>query len=359
MNDKAMAVKGQTDLTTLANLGQIANEVAAQNLFADYRSRKAERTVKRQDADLALFAEYLSGIVERARATGTTPELESAPTGHDLAHDAKAWQPITWGLVTGFRQWQLQRGYAVGSVNVRLSTVRTYARLALKAGVLDADEYTRIRAVEGYDSTEAKRIDAARKQAEIDTRRGAKKAEPTPLTKEQADQLKVQPDTSQGRRDALLMHLLLDLGLRVNEVILLRVGAVDLVDEIITFYRPKVDKWQTHRLADGLLRAVKAWIERDALAVGPLLRASRKGGKLTGRGMSERAVFKRVVYLGARVGVDGLSPHDLRHYWATRAARNGTPAERLKDAGGWTSIVTADRYVQAAAIANEGIVIDG
>jgi transposase len=65
--------------------------------------------------------------------------------------------------------------------------------------------------------------------------------------------------------------------------------------------------------------------------------------------MSERAVFKRVAYLGRKVGAEGLSPHDLRHHWATRAARNGTPAERLKDAGGWTSIATADRYVQDAA----------
>jgi site-specific recombinase XerD len=148
MGDSAMAVRESTELGALANLGQAANGIAALNLFADYRSRKAERTVKRQDADLALFAEYLAS--------------KPGVTVGDLAHDPEAWQPITWGLVTGYRQWMLHQGYAVGSVNVRLSTIRTYAKLAMKAGALDADEYTRIRAVEGYDSTESKRINSAR-----------------------------------------------------------------------------------------------------------------------------------------------------------------------------------------------------
>jgi integrase len=50
------------------------------------------------------------------------------------------------------------------------------------------------------------------------TRKGAKKAQPVSLTPEQAARLKAQPDTPQGRRDALLLGLLLDYGLRVGEV---------------------------------------------------------------------------------------------------------------------------------------------
>jgi integrase len=50
----------------------------------------------------------------------------------------------------------------------------------------------------------------------------------------------------------------------------------------------------------------------------------------------------------------GLGTYDLRQTWATRAARNGTPIDRLQDAGGWNSPAMPLRYVEAAKIANEG-----
>jgi integrase len=71
--------------------------------------------------------------------------------------------------------------------------------------------------------------------------------------------------------------------------------------------------------------------------------------------MSARAITARVRELGEAVGVKGLSAHDCRHYWATRAAREGTPIDRLQDAGGWASPAMPLRYVEAAKIANEGV----
>ena len=42
---------------TLARVGQIADKAAARHKLADYRSRKAPNTIRRQDADLALFGQ--------------------------------------------------------------------------------------------------------------------------------------------------------------------------------------------------------------------------------------------------------------------------------------------------------------
>ena len=74
--------------------------------------------------------------------------------------------------------------------------------------------------------------------------------------------------------------------------------------------------------------------------------------------MSERAITQRVADLGKAVGIEGLSAHDCRHYWATSAARNGTAIDRLMQGGGWTSAAMPLRYIEAAAIANEGVIID-
>ena len=75
-------------------------------------------------------------------------------------------------------------------------------------------------------------------------------------------------------------------------------------------------------------------------------------------GMSERAITARVRDLGEVIGVYGLSAHDLRYSWATRAARNKTDAFDLRDAGGRNSLAMPSRYVEAARIANEGVNLD-
>lgn len=329
----------------LAELGKVANEVAAKHVLDEYRQGKAIQTIRRQDADLALFAEYLAEV-------GGQVAKDHAKR---LATDPLAWSGITWGLVAGFQKWQLARGYAVASVNVRLSTVKTYAKLVFKAGAIDQAAYTAIKAVGSYSRMEAKHINDRRKEADLPTRTGNKKHEAVSISPDQAEALKARPDTPQGRRDRLIMHLLLDLGLRVGEVALLQVGDFDLRAGEVTFYRPKVDKTQTHTLLNGTLAAARAYIEQDALAAGPLLRGSRKDGRLHEAGMSERNITERVRVLGEAVGLKGLSAHDCRHYWATRAARMGTPLDRLQDAGGWASPAMPLRYIETARIANQGV----
>ncbi len=324
---------------SLARAGQVANVYAAQGVFADYINRRAANTLRRQIADLRSFAQYLDVVSVHV-------------DGDTLQQTAEAWQGITWGIVEGFKRWMLQQGYAVGSVNVRLSTIKTYARLAFKAGAIDATEHALIRQVTGYSRREGRRVNEKRDT----TRIGGKKAQPARLTQAQAIRLKDQPDTAQGRRDALLMCLLLDHGLRCGELAGLEVEHVDLQAGHLRFYRPKVDKEQVHRLTADTLRAAQAWFGNgDAPTTGPLLRASLKDGQLTAAGMTERAITKRVRTLGRAVGLDNLSAHDCRHYWATHAAHSGTDPFALQEAGGWSSLAMPRRYVEDAKIANVGV----
>lgn len=321
----------------------VADQAARAGVFADYVERRAANTLRRQKADLALFADYLTAI----QFGGDAEALQTDPA---------AWTQVTYGIVAGFVRWQLQAGYAVGSINVRLSTVKQYAKLAFQAGVLSAEQHALIRTVTGYQFKEQSRIDEKRSAEGAATRKGVKKANSVSLTKDQVKALKTQPDSPQGRRDTLLMCLLLDHGLRCGEIAGLDVTAISLETGEMTFYRPKVGKTQTHKLSRDTLRAAKAWFENgDAPAIGKLLRKSSKGGVLGEAGMSERAITKRVNYLGEQIGVEGLSAHDGRHSWATRAAKNKTDAFALQEAGGWNSLAMPRRYVEAAKIANEGV----
>ncbi|GAC1547761.1 MAG: hypothetical protein NVS2B7_23480 [Herpetosiphon sp.] len=323
----------------MAQAGQVADTAAAANVFLRYRQRLGKATRDRHAADLACFTDYLY--------------LAGIEAG-ELLLDPLAWAGMSWGLVAGFIEWQLQQGYAIGSVNVRLSTVKLYCQLALQAEVLDDGAYARIKVVKGIRHKAGVAIDKER----ITTRRSTKKAESLVLSREQVQRLKQQPATPQGCRDALLMCLLLDHGLRCGEVVGLQVEHLDLQAGTLRFYREKVDLEQTHRLSPATHRAARAYLAvGGAPGRGQLLRGSRKNGELWG-GMDKRAVNKRVALLGAAVGVPRLSPHDCRHTWATIAVRNGSDLKRVQDGGGWKSPHMPLRYAQRAAIANEGIRLD-
>jgi integrase len=286
--------------------------------------------------------------------TVTAEALQTAPA---------AWEGVTWGLVTAFARWLLAHGDSTGTINRRLAAVKVYVKLAAATGIIDGIDAARIAKQEGYKGRDAINMDNERKAAGTPTRSGAKKATNVLLTAAQVQALKEQPDTPQGRRDALLMALLLDHGFRVGEVALLTVGAFQTAEDgrgvVVRFYRPKVNKQQTHRLTDDAKRAWVRYLQHDAPsgADEPLFKQSVKGGalKVGAAGISERNLSGRVRTLGQRIGVKGLSAHDCRHSWATRAVAAGTDAFALRDAGGWASLDMPNRYVEAATVANERV----
>ena len=106
-----------TPAGSLQEVAHLADQVAAQDTFLRYRERKAPDTIRRHRADLDLFTDYLRAI-PGASAPG------------NLYHDPFAWGAMSKGLVEGFVIWQRQQGYAIGSINMRVSTVKLYCKLA-------------------------------------------------------------------------------------------------------------------------------------------------------------------------------------------------------------------------------------
>jgi len=328
--------------TTPKELGQAANQIAEQTVFQDYQSRKSKNTLKHQQLDLLCFEEYLASINPSTRVT-------------DTMNNPKAWHGITWGIVDGFVKWLLMQGYSLATINQRLTTVRIYASLANKAGIIDSTELLKIKAVKGYSLKEARKIDAKRQERSIPTRIGRKKHDATPITKQQLESILASlPNSPQGKRDRLMLLLFTELGLRVGELHSLECANFNLEAGTITFYREKVGIEQTHKLTSRLLEAAKDYITN--YANGLLWRGSIQGHGLTNQKLSIRAINKRIRLLGSKVGIATLSPHDLRHYWATQATRSGVAIDRLMQAGGWASYAMPLRYVQAEAIANVGVV---
>ncbi|SRR5216683_6269 len=311
----------------LANVSALADEYARATRLTRYQAGLRDETIRRQKTDLLTFARFLHSV-------GVQPG--------DFYNDLDAWRGITAGLLEAFIQWQQMQGYAIGSINVRLATVKAYCHLAYNTGILDVDTHTHIQGVKGIQRKQARNIDARREVSRV----GYKKAQAVDIPLELLPALK-HPDTGDlSKRDALLMCLLLDHGLRVGEIVILKRNQIALRAKQITFYRPKVDEPQTDRLTDDTLAAACAYL--------PTLPAKQESLF----DLAITSVQERVRTLGGLVGIHGLSPHDCRHSWATRAASHGTPLDRLKQAGGWSNLQTPLRYIKNASIANEGVILE-
>ena len=142
--------------------------------------------LRRQLADLTTFADYLTAVKFYAAADGQAEQLYSDPA---------AWAHITYGVIVAFREWMLQQGYAVGTVDLKLSTVRQYAKLwhFRRAHYINAGQHALIRTVSGYQFKEQKRVDEKRSADGRTTRKGAKKAESVTLDSQQVRALKTRP----------------------------------------------------------------------------------------------------------------------------------------------------------------------
>lgn len=331
----------------LKQAGQVANEYAAQSSFLDYRDGLTENTKRAHDKDLNSFESFLhdSGIA----------------TIENLNINPDSWQGVTFGLLEAFKRYLLKSSYAISTINRRLSTVRRYASLAFKAGVIDTTEHARIKTVTGYSGKQARNVDEKREQTRIlnDKGQAVKKADNVQIGADIVGKLKDKHNlaTPLGLRNRAMMYILLDHGFRASEVVDLKVSDINLAEGTMTFYRRKVDKTQTHTLTAGTLKALSdympSWLTGDM----SLFTGVKRNGELTTKGITTRTVSRIVNELGKEHGIERLSAHDCRHSWATRAAKGGTSPFALQEAGGWNSLAMPRRYVDAQAVANEGVTL--
>lgn len=364
-------IRQPSDYASLGAAGQAANRMAGDSIFQRYLSEKSANTIKRHARDLELFAEYMLDI-------GIMPDR-----GADFQTNPDAWHGVTWGIVEGFIHWQLREGYAISSVNARLSTVKVYAQMAVKAEAIDRQEGMLIQSVKGFSRAGGHNVDQQREQTRISevsyaykpdgkrrsvvvTRRSTKKRSATMLDEATAVFLKKPRNKSpQAHRDALLMCLLLDHGLRASEVALLTYASLDLRKGELRFYRPKVKgtahEWTVHKMTGDLYNIALTYARSlypPALKPnGPLLltttrlRKDGTGGELRTNGLNRVRISERVSFLGKQAGLsEKLSAHDCRHFCATRMARLDYGVDELMAWFGWTSAQTAMRYVTAVDV---------
>jgi integrase/recombinase XerD len=195
----------------------------------------------------------------------------------------------------------------------------------------------------------AERIAASDPTEDVDLPRFGRKL-PDFLTVDEIDRLLAAPDrrTHRGVRDAAMLEILYATGLRVSELVKLRLRDVNFdAGYLMTFGKGRKERLVP--VGESALAAVRAYVEQaradatkaraiDALFVTHHGRAMTRQGfwKLLGRYATAAGIRKRI------------SPHKLRHSFATHLVERGADLRAVQAMLGHADIGTTEIYTHVS-----------
>lgn len=286
--------------------------------FRDYLAlnrNASEHTVRNYEQDLVQFLYFLGASTGVARHA-LTP-----------AH-------VTMEAISGFLGELHARGNTRSSAARRISAIRSFARYLRREGVRDDDP--------------SALVGSPRREQRV----------PQVLSVDEVTALIESPDvaTPLGRRDRAMLELFYASGLRLSELVGLDVEDVNLSSRMVRV----MGKGRKERLVPCHQRAadaIGAWLQdrlalvaQTAVSGAPARRGAReeplfvnyRGTRLTPRSV-HRLVTRYVSLCTTRFGI---SPHALRHAFATHLLERGADLRAIQELLGHVELTTTQRYTQ-------------
>jgi len=236
----------------------------------------------------------------------------------------KPLENITHTDVRLFLARMKEKNFAKRSVARKMATLRSFFRFLCREGYIKANPATGLQTPK------------------------IEKKLPLFLDTNQVVRLIESPDTSDvyGLRDRAILETLYSSGIRVSELVGLNKDRVDFISGVLKVY----GKGKKERLApvgDRALRAMRGYIEKiDASKV-----KDKKAIFLnkSGRRMSDRAV-RRVVdkYIRKTSLSEKISPHSLRHSFATHLLDRGADLRSVQELLGHANLSTTQIYTHVS-----------
>ncbi len=263
-------------------------------------------TVAAYESDLSQF------IAFAAEASGRRNAL--APRHLDLA------------LIRGFLGDLHRRRQSRATVARKVSAVRAFFRYLRREGLVESDP--------------AALVVAPKREQKV----------PAHLSVDEMSQLLDAPDASTplGRRDRAILELFYASGIRLSELVALDLEDVDVSGRMVRV----MGKGRKERIVPfntTTEKSLRKWFkDRHALVgtgdrspkTGDPLFVNARGGRLTGRSV-QRLLARYVRSCSTRFGI---SPHALRHSFATHLLQAGADLRAIQELLGHVRLSTTQRY---------------
>jgi integrase/recombinase XerC len=277
--------------------------------FSDY-------TLKSYGADLQQFGQFLMGEIGQQ-----TPEPRLNVTfPESLDEKLTNVTPLT---VREFLNYLYGQNYTKSTTARKLATLRSFYKYLIKRGTVQASPLSSIRTPK-----QEKRL-------------------PKCLDLEQVQKLLDAPGDADvlSARDKAMLEVLYSTGIRVSELVALEAGDLDLTEGILRV----TGKGRKDRLTPIGSQAIKA-LQRYFEMKNSDPRMQNPGtAKIFlnkhGQALSTRSVRRKLDKYLVQAGLDpGISPHTLRHSFATHLLNNGADLRSVQELLGHQSLSTTQIY---------------
>ena len=280
------------------------------------RRGASPNTVRGYGSDLAQFAEFLEARPADAAGGGRA-----------------AGDPDAGGVDTGVLRAYLgslhERGLSSTTVARKLAALRSFYRYLARSGAVDQDP--------------TRALKAPRAPGRL----------PTRMEMEEVEALLHAPDpqAALGSRDLAILELLYGAGLRVSELVSLDLADVNTSHRILRVLG-KGGKERVVPFGEVAADALLPWLRFRAQIQGDhgdneAVFLNSRGGRLSDR--SVRNVVRRYLGEAGLVRLAGaVSPHTLRHAFATHLLDRGADLRSIQELLGHASLATTQKYTHVS-----------
>jgi len=294
--------------------------------FLDYlkfEKHFSEHTAKCYNADLEQFCQHLSGSQPAQSADWSNTERGGVATQTETKIE-QFLLSLTTDNVRAYMVVLNDKQYSKSTIARKLATLRSFYKFLVKRGHLTNNPVTAVRT--------PKQDKKLPKFLEYDQ---VKKLLDTPPS-----------DSWLGARDRAIMETLYGTGVRVSELVALNIEDVDFLGEVI-HVRGKGKKERISPIGSSALQSIQHYMEfrnRRAQSNGnfdsKVLFVNKHGKRL-----STRSVRRKMDKYLKMAGLDpSISPHTLRHSFATHMLNNGADLRSVQELLGHQSLSTTQIY---------------
>ncbi len=166
------------------------------------------------------------------------------------------------------------------------------------------------------------------------------------LTHEEVEQLLTSPvgGTREGTRDRAILELFYATGMRVSELAGLQLDQIFL-DEAYVRVIGKGDKVRVIPVGSSAVEAVRHYLAEGRPLFKPDITEHSLFISRVGRGLSRVGVWRIVTRHARRTGIEKhLTPHTLRHSFASHLLENGAPLRVIQEMLGHADVATTQVY---------------
>ena len=222
--------------------------------------------------------------------------------------------------------WRLQQGYQARSTARLLSALRTFYRYLLRERLIDEDPTLQVELPQ------------------------LGKPLPKSLSEAEVEALLAAPDVAEplGLRDRAMLEVLYACGLRVSELVALSLEQINLRQGVVRV----LGKGSKERLVP-LGEEALIWLQRYQAEARGLLLAGRPSSVLfpsqRGEQMTRQTFWHRIKLHARHAGIlKPLSPHTLRHAFATHLLNHGADLRVVQLLLGHSDLSTTQIYTHVA-----------